>query len=82
MSDLMFESSFTISTYEPPPECYEPPPPECPDPEPKMKGNNGWGNGIDGSNPGTDKGNETQRASKNNEAGSIPDKFLFKFDGR
>jgi hypothetical protein len=30
--------------------CYD-----CPD-DPKPKGNNGWGNGIDGENPGTPKG--------------------------
>lgn len=30
------------------------------------KGNNGWGNGEDGENPGTDKGNTRQVSTKNN----------------
>jgi hypothetical protein len=34
------------------------------DPEPK--GNNGWGNGVDGENPGTDNGNARQVSTKQN----------------
>lgn len=34
------------------------------DPEPK--GNNGWGNGADGVNPGTDNGNARQVSTKEN----------------
>jgi hypothetical protein len=34
------------------------------DPEPK--GNNGWGNGEDGVNPGTDNGNARQVSTKEN----------------
>lgn len=35
----------------------------CPPPEVRVKGNNGWGNGADPSNPGSDHG--ATRASKN-----------------
>jgi hypothetical protein len=64
----------------PPPVCEEPPPPPpCEPPEPE-RGNNGWGNGIDGTNPGSFAGPESQVSWKLNEA--VPDKFLFKFEGR
>lgn len=33
---------------------------------PEPKGNNGWGNGVDGPNPGTDKGNAQQVSTKQN----------------
>jgi hypothetical protein len=96
MFDLYEPISYTSPCEEPPevPECPPEEPPECPvDCEPyqspecpteepeKTKGNNGWGNGEDGDNPGTNKGNDTQKASKNNE--DIPDKFMFQgFNGR
>lgn len=32
----------------------------------KEKGNNGWGNGVDGINPGTSKGNAQQVSTKEN----------------
>lgn len=54
-------------------ECEPPPPP----PEP-TKGNNGWGNGIDGDNPGTPKGATAD--TKKNEV--VWDKFIGKHDGR
>lgn len=44
------------------------------------KGNNGWGNGEDDPNPGTEKGTPAQVETKKNE--SIPDKFDGKFEGR
>ncbi len=60
--------------------CYEnecePPPPE----EEPTKGNNGWGNGIDGTNPGSDAGPVTQVETKNNVV--VWDKFVGKFEGR
>lgn len=62
--------------------CYEgecePPPP--PPPEETTKGNNGWGNGIDGENPGSDEGPASQVTTKQNEA--VWEKFDGKFDGR
>lgn len=58
---------------EPPTEtCYD-----CPE-EPQPKGNNGWGNGADGANPGTPKGGTAD--TKKNEV--IWEKFDGKFDGR
>lgn len=49
---------------------------ECP--EPTKKGNNGWGNGAEGTNPGSDKGGTA--GSKSDELwtsgdGPRPDKF-------
>lgn len=46
--------------------------------EPKRKGNNGWGNGAEGTNPGSDKGGTA--GSKSDEVwdegdGPRPDKF-------
>lgn len=52
--------------------CYD-----CPE-EPAPKGNNGWGNGIDGDNPGTPKGGTAD--TKKNEV--VWEKFDGKFDGR
>jgi hypothetical protein len=61
---------------EPPSECLCEPPE--PDPEP-TKGNNGWGNGIDGVNPGTEKGGTKEtKANREGWPGSPSDKF----DGR
>ena len=48
------------------------------DPEPK--GNNGWGNGVDGTNPGSDAGPPSQVETKNNR--EVWDKFDGKFEGR
>lgn len=48
----------------------EPPPPEVP------KGNNGWGNGAEGTNPGSDEGGTA--GTKSDESvpnGPGPDKF-------
>jgi hypothetical protein len=54
----------------------------------RMKGNNGFGNGEDGTNPGSDNG-RSQVASKQNQGpdNSVPIKFMasdgsFRFDGR
>lgn len=44
------------------------------------KGNNGWGNGIDGENAGSPKGGTA--ASKQNVPGSLNPKHDGKFDGR
>ncbi len=41
-----------------------------PGPGPNAKGNNGWGNGGDPANPGTNKGNAEQVASKQDNTGS------------
>lgn len=64
------DTDYVVATWEceppPPPPCYEPP-----------KGNNGWGNGEDGDNPGTTKGNDYARNSKMNVDG-----FEWKFGGR
>jgi hypothetical protein len=59
--------------------CYCEPDPE-PEPEPEpTKGNNGWGNGIDGVNPGTEKGGTREtKANREGWPGSPSDKF----DGR
>jgi len=67
-------ASFAVGeVIEPPDEtCYD-----CPE-EPQPKGNNGWGNGADGDNPGTPKGGTAD--TKKNEV--IWDKFQGKFDGR
>jgi hypothetical protein len=46
-----------------------------PPPEETVKGNNGWGNGIDGTNPGSDKGNALQRSTKLNQTNPRSDKF-------
>ena len=51
----------------------------CEEPD-DPKGNNGWGNGIDGDNPGTDAGPPSQVETKNNR--EIWDKFDGKFEGR
>jgi hypothetical protein len=51
-----------------------------PPPEEETKGNNGWGNGIDGTNPGSDEGPASQVSTKQNE--SVWDKFDGKFEGR
>lgn len=53
-------ASFAIEVEEPPVGCLSS---ECEEPE---KGNNGWGNGIDGTNPGTNKGNVAQVSTKQN----------------
>lgn len=37
----------------------------CPPPETKTKGNNGWGNGADGTNPGSFKGKTAPSKSNN-----------------
>lgn len=53
---------------------------ECEEPD-EPKGNNGWGNGIDGVNPGTDAGPPSQVETKNNR--EIWEKFGDgKFQGR
>jgi hypothetical protein len=44
------------------------------------KGNNGWGNGIDPTNPGSNAGPPSQVETKNNR--EIWDKFDGKFEGR
>lgn len=49
--------------------------------EPDEKGNNGWGNGIDGVNPGTDEGTKWQVDTKSNVPGLDLGKFS-KFEGR
>lgn len=46
---------------------------------PEPKGNNGWGNGIDGDNPGTTKGGTAE--TKMNVPGVDPDKEA-RFGGR
>lgn len=56
---------------EPPPECIS----EC---EPE-KGNNGWGNGPDSTNAGSNSGGTAETKSIN---GLGADKFDGKFDGR
>jgi hypothetical protein len=53
---------------------------DCEEPDPPTKGNNGWGNGIDGENPGSDEGPASQVTTKQNEA--VWEKFEGKFDGR
>lgn len=74
MSTGFASASFAFGTEEPPPEgCVS----ECEPPAPE-KGNNGWGNGYDGENPGTPKGATAD--TKKNEV--IWDKFIGKFDGR
>ncbi|MFM7335960.1 MAG: hypothetical protein ACKO2N_10815 [Tabrizicola sp.] len=55
-------------------DCEPPPPPE------ESKGNNGWGNGIDGTNPGSFAGPASQVDTKTNV--SVWDKFQGKFEGR
>jgi hypothetical protein len=61
--------------------CEEPPPPPpCEEPPAVEKGNNGWGNGIDGTNPGSFNGNADQVSYKLNE--DVPFKFEGKFEGR
>lgn len=72
-------AEFTEEPEEPPVGCLS----ECdPDPEPE-KGNNGWGNGIDGDNPGTDNGNARQVSTKKN---TNPAEYdldkVERFDGR
>ena len=56
--------------------CEPPPPP----PEEETKGNNGWGNGIDGTNPGSFAGPASQVETKTNQ--NVWDKFQGKFEGR
>lgn len=67
-------STFAEGTVTPPPDetCFD-----CPE-EPQPKGNNGWGNGVDGDNPGTPKGGTAD--TKRNDV--VWDKFEGKFDGR
>lgn len=50
----------------------EPPtePPTNPPGSPALKGNNGWGNGAEGTNKGSDNGNMAQAESKTTESGS------------
>lgn len=43
--------------------------PPCPDPEPVLKGNNGWGNGADPTNPGSFSGKTSFSKTAN---GSVP----------
>lgn len=50
------------------------------EPEEPTKGNNGWGNGIDGTNPGSDAGPPAQVETKNNR--EVWEKFEGKFEGR
>lgn len=52
---------------------------EC-EPTEDTKGNNGWGNGIDGTNPGSDAGPPAQVETKNNR--EVWEKFEGKFEGR
>lgn len=60
-SSTLFASAVFAITEDPPP------PPECLcEPPTDEKGNNGWGNGIDGTNPGTNKGNAAQVSTKQN----------------
>jgi hypothetical protein len=48
----------------------DPDPTPDPDPDPDLgKANNGWGNGPDSNNPGSDDGNQTQADSKNDSQG-------------
>lgn len=66
-------TTFAEGTITPPTEtCFD-----CPE-EPQPKGNNGWGNGVDGANPGTPKGGTAD--TKKNKV--VWDKFEGKFDGR
>jgi hypothetical protein len=51
------------------PDTTEPPTPPTPGEPPK--GNNGWGNGAEGTNNGSDEGNLAQATSKTDESGSI-----------
>lgn len=46
----------------------------------QSKANNGWGNGIDGDNNGTDEGTEEQVGTKENNF--VSEKFVGKFEGR
>lgn len=52
-------ASASLAETEPPPECIS----GC---EPQEKGDNGWGNGADGPNPGTDEGNAKNVSTKSN----------------
>lgn len=56
----------------------DPPPPPPPEEEPE-KGNNGWGNGPDTTNEGSDAGGTAPTKSVN---GLGADNFDVKFDGR
>ena len=49
--------------------CPEPPPPNG-----KVKGNNGWGNGADPSNPGSDNGKTAPSKTANNNLPSPPNR--------
>lgn len=75
MSTGFVGTAFAEGEEEPPPECLS----GC-EPEPTGKGNNGWGNGADGDNPGTDEGPASQVDTKENRV--VWDKFIGKFDGR
>ena len=44
---------------------------EPPTNEPALRGNNGWGNGAEGTNNGSDDGNLAQASSKTSESGGI-----------
>ena len=47
-----------------------------PEPEPTAKGNNGWGNGAEGTNNGSDEGGtESSKIDENVPGGPGPDKF-------
>ena len=46
----------------------------------QSKANNGWGNGIDGDNNGTDEGTAEQVGTKENDF--VSEKFDGKFQGR
>ncbi len=60
--------------------CDDDPPPPPPPPEETTKGNNGWGNGTDGTNPGSFAGPASQVETKTNQR--VWDKFQGKFEGR
>jgi hypothetical protein len=47
-----------------------------------MKGNNGWGNGEDGTNPGSGHGNSSQVLTKMNDPSVDDLAKVLKFGGR
>lgn len=78
MSTMFASASFAETTEpeEPPVGCLSS---ECEEPD-DPKANNGWGNGADGTNPGSDAGPPAQVETKNNR--EVWDKFEGKFSGR
>lgn len=76
MSTVFASASFAVGTEEPPVGCLSS---ECEEPD-DPKGNNGWGNGKDGTNPGSNSGPPSQVETKNNR--EIWEKFEGKFTGR